>query len=210
MQAINRPPQEPAQPQQPSSPPQSPSPSLLQEQEWPSSDPRWQCPPQLPPHSLAKTRPEARPLFPRSQCPITPLGNHLVLWAKGVKFFTESGLALTPEKQTLRQAEAPILTVIAVGPDVKEFLPGDLVVMNPNNLEVVYEWLDPNSPHTSFSLILVCEDSLIGRLDGEVVEQLVIRADRFDKGELVKENRCESRQRGDLTLPPAAGRIVHP
>jgi len=159
--------------------------------EWKPDDPRWAEPPQYSDEKFI-----AR--YDRARCPIIPQGEYVVLRIDELPFLSLSGVQLALENQRpgAHGAHAPLLTIVAVGPCVEQYNPGDIVLTHPNNSELTIEWADPRPPHGSMTFILMKADLIIARYDHGVVEQMKLRAKYWAK---IHAERAAEREKEEKT-----------
>jgi hypothetical protein len=147
------------------------------EREWQPDDARWKLAPQMPDPARIPTIE-----YDRARCPLIPLQDYVVLRVDKIDFLSLSGVAVAADVDDRGSgSHAPILTVVRVGPDVKDYKPGDYVLTNPRNNEFALEWADPRPPHTSVTYIMMREKVLIARYDHDVVNELKKRGRYCEK-----------------------------
>lgn len=169
----------------------------VRELEWPEGDPKWTEEPKIPERSDE----EVPRIFGRGECPFVPVGDYIVLWVKGIEFYTRQGLVVPTQTGGPGGYQCPILTVVDVGPDVEEFRRGDTVICNPRNAEVTYEWSDPEGLGTEHFLIVKAEN-IIGHVDQDIVHQFSVRAQRC------REDQARSHEVG--ISKPGPKKIIRP
>ncbi len=164
--------------------------------EWVDNDPRWSKPAAW----SHQHRGDNTPLFDRRQCPLIPLGEHVVLQVFDFRLYTKAGLAIPSKNTQSGRLEPVVLLVVSVGPDVKDFQPGDTVMANPRNQELAYEWNpDGMSPRT---FLLMEQKCIIARLDNEVISQLTARAERIEAETPPEPPAPHGGEESSLTKPP--------
>lgn len=145
------------------------------DREWEPNDPRWKEPPQYSGEKFLSK-------LDRGACPYIPQGDYVLLGADSLPFVGSGGLVIETSVDSVNTdgPHAVVLTIIAVGPDVKDYLPGNLVFTSPRNAELVVAWRDPR-PDSSEEKFLVMQSKMImGRYDADVIHQMKLRYEYWE------------------------------
>ena len=140
--------------------------SWPEEREWVHGDAEWT--------KKAKVRDkEARSIKDRGACPFIPSANYLLMRISTVDFFLDSGFIIPNEDDPSGSGlHSPLMTIVACGPDVENYEPGDLVLTHPRNPELQVAWRDPRNAGKESAFYFMKDHLVLAHYDAEVVEQM--------------------------------------
>jgi hypothetical protein len=160
-----------------------------EEREWSPTDYKWK-------QKATTGEQEALSTKDRGACPFIPSGNYLLFKISTVDFFLDSGFIIPNEDDPSGSGlHAPLMTIVACGPDVKNYKPGDLILTHPRNPELQVAWRDPRSADKETAYFFMKDEFVLAHYDKEVVEQMKRRGRYLFKQQQEKQAEKEAHEK---------------